>query len=219
MYDILHFSKGMVKMLENKKSILIWLIVGLVCIITVTGSYAFLSVGNKQELANTFKSGCLNISLENESNSLNLNNALPITDVEGLKLESYKFSIKNSCETPTKFQINIENLNQMDNTLSADYVKVSLSNDTMDNVVSILSTNPMVEPTVNNAYEAFNIYVGEIAGNETKEFALREWLDYETNTAQGANKVYSSKINVIASSEIQHTSVPEIKTRYENKVL
>ncbi len=206
-------------MLENKKSILIWLIVGLVCIITVTGSYAFLSVGNKQELANTFKSGCLNISLENESNSLNLNNALPITDVEGLKLESYKFSIKNSCETPTKFQINIENLNQMDNSLSADYVKVSLSNDTMDNVVSILSTNPMVEPTVNNAYEAFNIYVGEIAGNETKEFALREWLDYETNTAQGANKVYSSKINVIASSEIQHTSVPEIKTRYENKVL
>ncbi len=50
----------------------------------LVGTFAYLSIGGKQSLANSFTSGCLNITLENESNAISLTNAYPVSDVEGL---------------------------------------------------------------------------------------------------------------------------------------
>ena len=184
------------------------IIILVVSLIIVTGiiigvSYAFFSTGGSQETANTFQSGCLNISLTDASASINLNNIYPITDIEGLDGTSYDFTITNTCNTDANYEINLEGLNQVSNSLSADYIKVSLSSDTVGNVISILSDNTEVTPEVANAYEAYNLYTGTLKASETKTYHLKLWLDYDATVEQAANKVYLSKINVIANPETQ----------------
>ena len=187
----------------NKKRIII-LTVSLIAIIgiIVGVSYAFFSIGGSQEQANTFTSGCLNISLTDASSSISLSNIYPITDVEGLEGTSYDFTIENTCSTSTNYSINLESLNQVSNSLSADYIKVSLSSDTVDNVISILSNNTSVTPEIDGAYESYNLYTGVLGASETKTYHLKLWLDYDATVEEAANKVYESKINVIANPEI-----------------
>ena len=184
------------------------IIILVVSLIIVTGiiigvSYAFFSTGGKQETANTFTSGCLNISLTDASASINLNNIYPITDIEGLDTTSYDFTITNTCNTDANYEINLESLNEVSNSLSADYIKASLSSDTVGNVISILSDNTSVTPEIDGAYEAYNLYTGTLKASETKTYYLKLWLDYDATVEVAANKVYQSKINVIANPEIQ----------------
>ena len=189
-----------------KKSTKITLLVAgtlaiLVGIIGIT--YAFFSTGGSQEQANTFTSGCLNISLTDASSSINLTNTYPITDIEGLETTSYDFTIENTCSTSTNYSINLESLNQVSNSLSADYIKVALSSDTVGNVISILSDNTSVTPEIDNAYESYNLYTGTLGASETKTYHLKLWIDYDATVEEAANKVYQSKINVIANPETQ----------------
>ncbi len=204
-----------------KKSTKISLLVGgiAVVLIGVIGiTYAFFSTGGKQETANTFTSGCLNISLTDASASISLSNIYPITDIEGLDGTSYDFTITNTCNTDANYQINLESL-KIANSLSADYIKVSLSSDTAGNVISILSDNTEVTPEVANAYEAYNLYTGTLEASETKTYHLKLWLDYDATVEQAANKVYQSKINVIANPEIQVVDNLEATFELNDKTL
>ena len=203
-----------------KKRIII-LVVSLIIItgIIIGVSYAFFSTGGKQETANTFTSGCLNISLTDASASINLNNIYPITDIEGLDGTSYDFTITNTCNTDANYEINLESLNQVSNSLSADYLKVSLSSDTVGNVISILSDNTSVTPEIDNAYEAYNLYTGTLKASETKTYHLKLWLDYDATVEQAANKVYESKINVVANPEIQVVDTQEATFELSDKIL
>ena len=97
---------------KKKVIILVVSLIGITGII-IGVSYAFFSIGGVQDTANTFNSGCLNISLTNESTSINLTDAYPITDVEGLETTSYDFTVKNNCNSATNYQINLESLNQV----------------------------------------------------------------------------------------------------------
>ena len=204
----------------NKKRIII-LTVSLIAIIgiIVGVSYAFFSIGGSQEQANTFTSGCLNISLTDASSSISLSNIYPITDVEGLEGTSYDFTITNTCNTSANYSINLESLNQVSNSLSADYIKVSLSSDTVDNLISILSNNTRVTPEISDAYEAYNLYTGTLGASETKAYHLKLWLDYDATVEQAANKVYESKINVIANPEIQVVDNLEATFELNDKTL
>ncbi len=205
-----------------KKSAKISLLVGgiVVVLIGVIGiTFAFFSTGGSQETANTFTSGCLNISLTDASASISLSNIYPITDIEGLDGTSYDFTITNTCNTDANYQINLESLNKQANSLSADYIKVSLSSDTVGNVISILSDNSSVTPEVANAYEAYNLYTGTLKSSETKTYHLKLWLDYDATVEVAANKVYQSKINVVANPDIQVVDNLEATFELNDKTL
>ena len=194
------------------------IIILIVSLMAITGiivgvSYAFFSVGGSQEQANTFTSGCLNISLTSNSASINLTNTYPITDIEGLETTSYDFTIENTCNTATNYSINLESLNKQTNSLSADYLKVALSSDTVDNVISKLSSNTSVTPEIDGAYESYNLYTGTLKGEESKTYHLKLWIDYGATKEQAANKVYQSKINVIANPET--TVVDTLEANFE----
>ncbi len=205
-----------------KKSTKITLLVAgalaiLVGIIGIT--YAFFSTGGSQEQANTFTSGCLNISLTDASSSISLSNIYPVTDIEGLETTSYDFTIENTCSTSTNYLINLESLNQVSNSLSADYIKVALSSDTVGNVISILNDNTSVTPEIDGAYESYNLYTGTLGASETKTYHLKLWLDYDATVEQAANKVYQSKINVIANPETQVVDNLEATFELNDKTL
>ena len=205
----------------ERKSKKIWIIGGLVlCLVAVIGiTFAFFSTGGTQNTANTFTSGCLNIELTDASASINLTNTYPISDVEGVDTTSYDFTIRNTCDTATNYSINLESLNQVSNTLNADYIKVSLSSDTFDNVISKLSDNIVATPEIDGAYESYTLYTGSIQANETKTYHLKLWIDYNATVEQAANKTYSSKINVIANPETSVVDTLEATFSLDNKTL
>ncbi len=205
----------------EKKKKKIWIIGGLVlCLVAVIGiTFAFFSTGGTQDTANTFTSGCLNIELTDASSSIKLTNTYPISDVEGVDSTSYDFTIRNTCDTPTNYSINLESLNQVSNTLNADYIKVSLSSDTFDNVISKLSTNTKATPELDGAYEAYTLYTGNLGANETKTYHLKLWIDYDATVEQAANKTYTSKINVIANPETSVVDTLEATFTLDDKTL
>ena len=205
----------------ERKSKKIWIIGGLVlCLVAVIGiTFAFFSTGGTQNTANTFTSGCLNIELTDASASINLTNTYPISDVEGVDSTSYDFTIRNTCDTSTNYSINLESLNQVANSLNADYIKVSLSSDTFDNVISKLSANTEATPEIDNAYESYTLYTGNLGANETKTYHLKLWIDYDATVEQAANKTYSSKINVIANPETSVVDTLEAKFTLDDKTL
>ena len=193
----------------------------LIVLIGVVGiTYAYLMVGKTQDQANTFyTNGCLNISLTSNSNSINLDNIYPITDIEGLDTTSYDFTIQNTCNTNANYQINLESINEQANSLNADYIKVSLSSDTVGNVISTLSNNTSISPTISNAYEAYNLYTGTLTANETKTYHLKLWIDYDATKEQAASKTYSSKINVVANPEIDVVDTLEAQFSLKGKTV
>ncbi len=197
-----------------KKSIFIVGIVALGIVFLSGITFSYLSTGGKQSLANTFNSGCLSITIENESPALDLTGVYPVSDVEGLSGESYDFTIKNNCDEDTSYNISLESLDQKSNTLEADYIKVALSSDTMDNLISKLSETTSIEKTVDGAYASHLLYSGVIGKNESKEYHLKEWIDYDTTKEQGANKVYKSIINVTAGTNVENVQTSEIKFAY-----
>ena len=203
---------------KNKK---IWIIGGLVlCLIAVIGiTFAFFSTGGTQEQTNILNSGCLNIELTDASASINLTNTYPISDVEGVDSTSYDFTIRNTCDTSTNYSINLESLNQVSNTLNADYIKLSLSSDTFDNVISKLSDNTSTTPEIDGAYESYTLFTGNLGANETKTYHLKLWIDYDATVEQAANKTYSSKINVIANPETSVIDTLEAKFTLDDKTL
>ena len=205
----------------EKKKKKIWLIGGLVlCLVAVIGiTFAFFSTGGTQDTANTFTSGCLNIELTDASSSINLTNTYPISDVEGVDSTSYDFTIRNTCDTPTNYSINLESLNQVANTLNADYIKVSLSSNTIDNVISKLSDNIVATPEIDGAYEAYTLYTGSINAHEEKTYHLKLWIDYDATVEQAANKTYSSKINVTANPETSVVDTLEATFTLDDKTL
>ena len=203
---------------KNKK---IWIIGGLVlCLIAVIGiTFAFFSTGGTQEQTNILNSGCLNIELTDASASINLTNTYPISDVEGVDSTSYDFTVRNTCDTATNYSINLESLNQVSNTLNADYIKVSLSSDTFDNVISKLSANSKATPEIDGAYESYTLYTASLGAHETKTYHLKLWIDYDAAVEQAANKTYSSKINVIANPETSVVDTLEAKFSLDDKTL
>ena len=205
----------------EKKSKKIWIIGGLVlCLVAIIGiTFAFFSTGGTQDTANTFTSGCLNIELTDASSSINLTNTYPISDVEGVDSTSYDFTIRNTCDTPTNYSINLESLNQVSNSLNADYIKVSLSSNTVDNVISKLSDNIVTTPELDGAYEAYTLYTASLGAHEEKTYHLKLWIDYDATVEQAANKTYTSKINVIANPETEVVDTLEATFTLDDKTL
>ena len=205
----------------EKKKKKIWLIGGLVlCLVAVIGiTFAFFSTGGTQDTANTFTSGCLNIELTDASSSIKLTNTYPISDVEGVDTTSYDFTIRNTCDTSTNYSINLESLNQVSNSLNADYIKVSLSSNTVDNVISKLSDNIVTTSELDGAYEAYTLYTASLGAHEEKTYHLKLWIDYDATVEQAANKTYSSKINVIANPETSVVDTLEAKFTLDDKTL
>ncbi len=108
----------------NKK----WIIgVGIfIVLLSVIGiSYALWIVTVSQTTINKVSSSCLNLTLTNEKNNINLQNAYPILDSEGESLTPYSFTITNTCDLFASYTVNLEVLE--DTTLPSEYLKVMVN--------------------------------------------------------------------------------------------
>ncbi len=181
-------------MSKNKKIILIILSVFIVLSLFLGISYAYYIKSHSQENSNIVKTKCLNVSLTNEKNDINLDEQYPIPDTEGRKLTPYQFTITNTCEQFISYNVNLESLEAT--TMDSSAVKVMINNEAPVNLGTLDSTSVSIDGSKDSKILA----TGSLGSGDSVDYALRLWMDYgDSPDTSSMNKVFESKIVVTAT--------------------
>ena len=199
---------------KNKKSLMISLVAGLIILIggVSYAAYDYSFIGKDSKL----ESGSVSIKfLESNTNVIDLKNALPISDSEGKKGNSFDFVVttKASYKTGLKYDLSVEKL-------SVDSGYTSL----IDNQVKIYLTdsgnNDLVSPTLISGLDNKLIYskTNKHSSNKTEvtdKYKLRVWVDYNVDSSSwNKDSKFSYKFKIgIKSNEVE----PSVDTSGANK--
>ncbi len=184
------------KSYEKTKIKVIAIVVIALVLITLGVSYALWVITKEQKEENILSTSCLNVTLEDEENSILLEKTQPILDEEGLKLQPFSFTIKNNCEEYADYTINLESLSET--TLNSKYVKISLNEKGDKGVATKLEAYETYDKyKISGSIEGRQIKRGKLKPSESKEYELRIWMDEDVTIKDDAmNKLYKSKIVV-----------------------
>lgn len=152
--------------------------------IVIGTSYALFSTVRTSKETVEVEAGTFKISFL-DSNYINLENAYPMTDEEGLNTSGYKFTIKNEGTLNGKYNISLEESEE--NTLDKSYVKYSIKEgDGTWSTPALLSSGTIL--TDNK----------QLNSTEHIDYELKLWLDMDApNEVQGTK--YKAKIVVSAT--------------------
>lgn len=179
------------KMKITKKQI--GIIVFLVLLTVLVGSYAYWQIVLEQGDNNTITTGCFDFTFE-EGEAINLAEAYPISSAEGMENEGYTFTITNTCSITASYQVNLETLTS--STLSSNFVHIGLNN----SVLGILANLEEVNKTLVSANESHKLIDGVLNTGESVTYNLREWITESATQADAENKLFNSKIVIIATA-------------------
>ncbi len=183
---------------KNKKEnkIILFTTLGIIgAIIIVLGvTYAYWRLTKEQTGVNVVNSACLNVTMENQLNDINLPKAYPISDSDGLQLEPFIFTVKNNCEEYADYTISLEMLTVTD--LNSDFVKIALNEvDSEKNPQKLSSYDEYEDLKLEDTVEGRTITSGKLEPNGEKSYELRIWLDGDVEvTDDTMNKTYKSKV-------------------------
>ena len=180
----------------NKRKIYISLLVTVLCIIGV--SYAFFVLYLRQTDNNSVTAlSCFTSTLTEESSAINLADEFPITDEDGIKKTPFTFKITNNCNNYVKAYITIDPLKEgTANYILSKYMKANVSTKgSTDGTSLIIGTqNTKVLDNKHNGYIVKEVGLNK---NESKEFDLRLWIDYDTTKEQAAGMTYTSQVVIV----------------------
>ena len=165
-----------------------------ICLLILLGiglSYSMWNMRVSQDTDNVISTtDCFDITLANQSNAIKLDNAYPITDTKGKTLTPFTFSIKNVCDMAVAYTVSLESLKET--TLASDYLKVMVNNNEPQ-LLNGLSTTDVVNTT---SIESRVLDTGTLFKNNTKEYSIRLWIDYNTtlDDLNNETKVLKSKV-------------------------
>ena len=180
----------------NKRKIYISLLVTVICIISV--SYAFFVLYLRQTDNNAVTAlSCFTSTLTEENSAINLTDEYPITDEDGIKKTPFTFKITNNCNNYVKAYITIDPLKEgTANYILSKYMKANVSTKgTTDGTSLIIGTqNTKILDNKHNGYIVKEVGLNK---NESKEFDLRLWIDYDTTKEQAAGMTYLSQVVIV----------------------
>lgn len=201
------------------------LIVFLIAIVSGI-SYAFYTLTISSSKNIEVVAGTFNVEFK-EGNVINLANAIPMSDIEGLANDDnvYSFSISNSGTIDAKYNLNLEETSINANTIDKKYIKYSLKeNDGEWSNPQLLSTglslrNSRLLAASKKVSYQLKLWVIEDAGNEVqgKEFSAKVVVSAVQNNSQLVNTTYpiiniaNTSINVYQNDEFNDPEPYEIK--------
>ncbi len=182
--------------LLNKKIVIILLI--LTITITIGVSYAFWQITKTQTGDNVITSGCVDLTIDNQKNNIQLNNAYPTEDSEGEDLDPFTFTVTNHCNVKMDYEIGLEMLS--DTNLESKYVKVLINEKGISGSSKLLNSYDNEDVTIIKDAKEGRILLKDKLEPTTeeenpskKEYELRLWLDNEAGN-ETMNKTFKSKI-------------------------
>ena len=184
----------------TKKNIM-FLSVSLILIILlgIGVSYSMWNISVSQDTNNTAYTECFDLSITNKENNINLDNAYPISNDKGKSLTPYTFTVTNTCDITAQYNINLEVLNN--STLPSKFIDVMFEGN-----INLLSSYDTTDKVNTSSIESRKLTTGILKSQESKDYSLRLWIDYNTTLEDLNNeiKTFKSKI-VVVGKPINYT--------------
>ena len=156
-------------------------------------SYAYWRFTYIGEKTNNATSGCFNIELTDQKDEINLTNAYPITDAEGLKLKPFSFTLKNTCSIFAHYYVNLEMLEGT--TLNSKWVATKINSD----AITTLDKYKSATTTISGSTESRTIAEGYLGSDDTVDYTVSFWMDEDATINDDVmNKVFKSKVVVVS---------------------
>ncbi len=163
--------------MKSKLLVLCLCFMGLLFIFTGS-SYAYITVVSKQEDNNVVEVGNLKLSYDDQDKLLNVNDAFPTKDEEGLTQEGYTFTVTNTGSLAADYKVMIENDAALidadgcgENQLPYENLRFSLDgslpktlSDTLNEGKYVIATGNL-QPGASKTY-TIKMWIKEDSGNE-----------------------------------------------------
>ena len=171
-----------------------------VTMLSIGSTFAIFTVSSKSAEYNVIKTGTLNINFAADASStVGLNNALPMSDTNGLAQSGTTFTITNTGSLPANYSVSLKDDTDMvtqDNCSAKQLAKTNIKYSLDGSTIKLLSTAIDSE-----------LISGNLKAGESKTFTLKLWIK-EDATNEVLNKHYHGKIVVDAEQE----GAPELAT-------
>lgn len=173
------------------------IIIALLLVLLVGGTYAWLTFTVTSDKNNVIKSGVLSLKLdESLTNGISMPNAYPMTDAEGLATTAYTFKLQNDGTVDSNYEVYIDDLD-IDSTkvrMPDNIVKYSLIKNDEAPVTALLST---LGGDPNRIIDS-----GLLKPDEEVSYTLRVWMDYDAGNEQ-QGKVFAANIRAEGNQVIK----------------
>ncbi len=178
---------------NNKKFIIIGIFIIILLIIGI--AFAYLTTTLQGDKEYVVRAGTLDLVLD-EGNELTLEKQIPLEDSEGMKLDGFNFSLVNNGKIDTDYTIYLDDmeLSEGESRIPDSSIRYSLTrNDEtfMARNMTTMGSNP-------NRRVDF----GTITPDETINYTLKIWIDYDTTTEEASGKVFKGKLRVVATQPV-----------------
>mgnify|MGYP004586338611 CR=1 FL=1 len=179
--------------MKKKSKFSLIIICLIITLVSISLSYAYWRFTFISDNANKGTSGCFNIELAEEKDEINLTNAYPITDAEGLKLKPYSFTLRNSCSIFAHYYVNLEMLEGT--TLNSKFIATKINSD----AITTLDKYKTATTTMAGSTEARTIAEGYLGAGDSIDYTISFWMDEDVTINDDAmNKVFKSKIVTVS---------------------
>ena len=172
-----------------------------ICLLFLLGiglSYSMWNMSVSQETNNVIATtnDCFDVSLTNQNNNINLENAYPISNEKGKKLTPFTFTVKNTCDMFLSYTVSLESLKG--STLSSKFIDAMVNNEE----IKRLSDYETTEIVNNGSVESRILAKGSLSKDDSNDYSLRLWIDYDTTMEDLDNetKILKSKIIIKATA-------------------
>lgn len=202
---------------ESKQILLSIISIAVLIIAFVGVSYAtFVTVFEDSQI-NGISTGTISLKLKNENGALSMENAMPVSDVDGMMLDDnnvYEFEVQSmlSAQTTLNYEIYVEKIKTDKPTLSNSDVRFYLEK-YEDNAYksTLITQNPQpFIPLENNSFlgskkGSMILYSGTLSNmtshdKEIKDsFRLRMWVAQDT-VIDSISRDFNIKLNVVAKA-------------------
>ena len=205
--------------LKKKKTLLIIGIVSLILIL-LGSTYAFFTYSRSVD-AFVLTSNKISATFESGTNSISFTNAYPISDTYALanldRLTYIDFTVSGevaSSDSAISYEIYLTE--ELNNTLSSDYIKVYLTDDSNSMVAGPSIYSSLDYTTYSGSASGRVIYTGNQSGTFSKNYRLYVWLDstYEQNTV---SQTFTFKVNLYAYNDTNKSLAYTFKNVVEEK--
>ena len=190
--------------MKKKKVIIIVISILIILILLLVLSYAFF----KTQLSGTegiVKVGELELVLNETSEGIKLDNAIGLSDSEGLSLDSSTFKLINNGSKAVDYIIYLDDntIGDTDTRIDDKYLKYNLNKNGKNTGPTLLTS---IGSNKNRVLDS-----GTIEGKGTNEYSLNLWITSDVD-GNYSGQVFSGKLRVEVSQERLKPNTPELDT-------
>lgn len=179
---------------KNSLTIKLALIAGLSIFVTSAVTYGFFAPNKTQTGTNTMNSGCFEVTMTDESNSINLTNAYSISDAKGMSSTPYSFTITNTCETVSAYRVL---LSTKSGSFSNSFVNASIDGGAAKSLASFdTNTSYPIDEGYGFSYIIGN---GTLAKDESATVDVRLWINATTTYEEITGKTWEGQVKVVST--------------------